>query len=160
MLVDALSVFRRNKELGAWRCDRSPPRPCDRSPRSGPLCRGAAAWLTEYLISHPNDARALAHLAHARLLCRQDAAAHAALARAETLAPDSLLVLRNRARLALKSGKIDDAARAEEASLPFGGHPRRIRFEDVLRYKENIDSERRNVLDALAAEARDLKMGY
>src|SRR6478609_817267 len=64
----------------------------------------AATWLTEYLISHPDDAPALAHLAHARLLCRQDAAAHTALARAETLAPDSLLVLRNRARLALKSG--------------------------------------------------------
>jgi hypothetical protein len=60
----------------------------------------AAAWLTEYLISHPDDARALAHLAHARLLCREDAAAHTALARAETPAPDSLLVLRNRARLA------------------------------------------------------------
>jgi excisionase family DNA binding protein len=50
----------------------------------------------------------------------------------------------------------------EQKKLPFRlvGTHRRVRFEDVLRYKENIDSERRKVLDALAAEAQDLKMGY
>jgi len=40
------------------------------------------------------------------------------------------------------------------------GTHRRIRFEDVLRFKENIDAERRKVLDQLAAEAQELKMGY
>jgi hypothetical protein len=40
-----------------------------------------------------------------------------------------------------------------------GAH-RRIRFEDVARYTENIDAERRKALDQLAAEAQDLKMGY
>ena len=29
-----------------------------------------------------------------------------------------------------------------------------------MRYKENIDAERRKVLDQLAAEAQELKMGY
>lgn len=50
----------------------------------------------------------------------------------------------------------------EHKKLPFRlvGTHRRVRFEDVLRYKENIDSERRKVLDQLAAEAQDLKMGY
>lgn len=50
----------------------------------------------------------------------------------------------------------------EQKKLPFRlvGTHRRIRFEDVLRYKENIDAERRKVLDQLAAEAQDLKMGY
>jgi excisionase family DNA binding protein len=50
----------------------------------------------------------------------------------------------------------------EQKKLPFrlvGSH-RRIRFEDVLRYKESVDAERRKVLDQLAAEAQDLKMGY
>ena len=50
----------------------------------------------------------------------------------------------------------------EEGRLPFrlvGAH-RRIRFEDVLRYKETIDTERRKVLDQLANEAQELKMGY
>src|SRR5262249_47570171 len=77
----------------------------------------AAVWLSKYLVSQPEDAQALAHLAHTQLLCRQDAAAHTALARAESIAPDSPLVLRNRARLALKSGKIDDAAAAVTRAL-------------------------------------------
>lgn len=50
----------------------------------------------------------------------------------------------------------------EEKKLPFrlvGSH-RRVRFEDVLRFKENIDTERRKVLDQLAAEGQELKMGY
>jgi excisionase family DNA binding protein len=50
----------------------------------------------------------------------------------------------------------------EQKKLPFrlvGSH-RRVRFEDVLRFKENIDTERRKVLDRLAAEAQELKMGY
>lgn len=50
----------------------------------------------------------------------------------------------------------------EHKKLPFRlvGTHRRVRFEDVLRYKENIDAERRKVLDQLAAEAQDFKMGY
>lgn len=50
----------------------------------------------------------------------------------------------------------------EKKKLPFRkvGTHRRVRFEDVLRYKEGIDSERRKVLDALAAEAQELGMGY
>jgi excisionase family DNA binding protein len=50
----------------------------------------------------------------------------------------------------------------EEQKLPYRkvGTHRRVRFEDVLRYKEGIDSERRKVLDALAAEAQELGMGY
>ena len=50
----------------------------------------------------------------------------------------------------------------EQKKLPcrLVGTHRRIRFEDVLRFKENIDAERRKVLDQLVAEAQDLKMGY
>jgi excisionase family DNA binding protein len=50
----------------------------------------------------------------------------------------------------------------EEKKIPFRkvGTHRRVRFEDVLRYKEAIDVERRKVLDALAAEAQELKLGY
>jgi excisionase family DNA binding protein len=50
----------------------------------------------------------------------------------------------------------------KQKKLPFRlvGTHRRIRFEDVLRCKENTDSDRRKVLDTLAAEAQDLKMGY
>jgi len=50
----------------------------------------------------------------------------------------------------------------EQKQLPFRmvGTHRRIRFEDVLRYKENTDAERRKILDQLASEAQELKMGY
>jgi excisionase family DNA binding protein len=50
----------------------------------------------------------------------------------------------------------------EHEKLPFRlvGTHRRIRFEDVLQYKATIDLERRKVLDRLASEAQDLKMGY
>jgi excisionase family DNA binding protein len=50
----------------------------------------------------------------------------------------------------------------EQKKLPFRlvGTHRRIRFEDVVRFKEATDAERRKVLDQLAAEAQDLKMGY
>jgi excisionase family DNA binding protein len=50
----------------------------------------------------------------------------------------------------------------EEGKLAFryvGSH-RRIRFEDALRYKEDIDEKRRTALDELAEEAQNLKLGY
>lgn len=50
----------------------------------------------------------------------------------------------------------------EAGALPYrkvGAH-RRVRFQDVRAYKERIDREREQVLDALAAEAQDLDMGY
>ena len=50
----------------------------------------------------------------------------------------------------------------EQKKLPYRlvGTHRRIRIEDILRFKENIDAERRKVLDQLAAEGQELKMGY
>jgi excisionase family DNA binding protein len=50
----------------------------------------------------------------------------------------------------------------EQKKLPYRlvGTHRRIHLEDVLHYKENIDAERRKVLDQLVAEAQELKMGY
>lgn len=50
----------------------------------------------------------------------------------------------------------------EERKIPcrkVGTH-RRILFEDVMRYKQQIDADRRAVLDELTREAQTLKMGY
>lgn len=50
----------------------------------------------------------------------------------------------------------------EEGALPHrkvGSH-RRVRFEDLLRYKQADDTKRQNVLDQLAEQAQELGMGY
>ena len=50
----------------------------------------------------------------------------------------------------------------EARDIPFRkvGTHRRIRFEDLMMYKQRIDDERRKVLDDLAGEAEKLDLGY
>ncbi len=50
----------------------------------------------------------------------------------------------------------------ESNKIPFHkvGRHRRIRFEDVMNYKNQIDSDRIQALDELAAQAQELDMGY
>ena len=40
------------------------------------------------------------------------------------------------------------------------GRHRRIRFEDLMKYKTQIDRERMQALDELTAQAQELNMGY
>lgn len=50
----------------------------------------------------------------------------------------------------------------ESGDMPFHkvGTHRRVRYLDVIAYKERIDSERYRALDELAAQAQELGMGY
>jgi excisionase family DNA binding protein len=50
----------------------------------------------------------------------------------------------------------------EEGRLPFRkvGTHRRIRFDDLMAYKRNVDQDRIEALEALAAEAQKHGMGY
>jgi tetratricopeptide (TPR) repeat protein len=77
----------------------------------------AESWLTEHLLAQSDDAQALAHLAYIQMLRKRDAAAHATLVRAEAIAPDDPLILRNRARLALRAQRIGVAASAIARAL-------------------------------------------
>jgi excisionase family DNA binding protein len=50
----------------------------------------------------------------------------------------------------------------EKGDIPFHktGTHRRVRYQDVIAYKERIDAQRRKALDELTAQAQDLNMGY
>lgn len=50
----------------------------------------------------------------------------------------------------------------ERGGIPFHkiGTHRRVRYQDVMTYKERLDVERNKALDALAVQAQALKMGY
>jgi excisionase family DNA binding protein len=50
----------------------------------------------------------------------------------------------------------------ERGELPFHkiGTHRRIRYQDVIAYKERIDTKRRKALDDLTEQAQALNMGY
>lgn len=50
----------------------------------------------------------------------------------------------------------------EKGEIPFhkAGTHRRVRHQDLIAYRQGIDSKRRKTLDELAAQAQELDMGY
>ena len=50
----------------------------------------------------------------------------------------------------------------DKGEIPYRkvGTHRRVRFEDLMAYRQQIDTERRASLDELTAQAQELDMGY
>lgn len=71
--------------------------------------QAAIRWLEQWLHAHPDDAAALALLAHVLLLDQQDERAADVLRQAHALAPGLPAVQHNRVRLALKNKQPDSA---------------------------------------------------
>lgn len=85
-----------------------------------------------------------------------------ALGRAVTVVPQDAELTTQQAADMLNVSRPFLIGLMEERRLPYRmvGTHRRVRFEDVLRYKEASDIERRKVLDELAAQAQELGLGY
>lgn len=79
-----------------------------------------------------------------------------------TLIPENAELTTQQAANALRVSRPFLIKLLEANKLPFRmvGKHRRIRFEDVQRYKAEIDAERRKALDSLVADAQELDMGY
>lgn len=76
----------------------------------------AVAWFRHWLVAHPQDVLAHAHLAQVLSLNKQDEQAWGAMREALAIQPSLPLVQRNLARLLLKQGRLEPALHAAYAA--------------------------------------------
>lgn len=133
------------------------------------LARDSAAELSKLLASRPEIPRAHVHLDdHDLVLPRyalellQGVLAQMAQGNAVTIIPTHKELTTQQAADLLNVSRPHLVKLLKEAKLPFikvGSH-RRIRFEDLMRYKAERDRRSQEAMAELAAQAEELDMGY
>lgn len=133
------------------------------------LARASASELSRLLARRPATERARVQLdgtelvlpRHALALLR-DLLAELAQGNAVTIVPTHAELTTQQAADVLNVSRPHLVKLLEEGVIPFTrvGTHRRIRYQDLMAYQLQREAESREAMDALAAQAQELGMGY
>jgi excisionase family DNA binding protein len=138
-------------------------------PETTDLARASASELSRLLAQRPQADRARVQLdgidlilpRHALVLLR-DVLTEMAQGNAVTIVPTHAELTTQEAANLLNVSRPHLVKLLVERNIPFtrtGSH-RRIRYQDLMAYKERRDRESREAIDALTKQAQELDMGY
>jgi excisionase family DNA binding protein len=138
-------------------------------PETADLARASASELSRLLAHRPGADRARVQLdgidlilpRHALALLK-DILTEMARGNAVTIVPTQAELTTQEAANILNVSRPHLIKLLEEGKIPFtrtGSH-RRIRYQDLMDYKDGRDRESREAMEALAKQAQDLDMGY
>lgn len=138
-------------------------------PEAAALARESASELARLLAEKPEAERAQIRLDGADLIVPRQAVsllrdilAQIAQGNAVTIVPTHAELSTQEAATILNVSRPFVVKLLERGDIPFrkAGTHRRIRYEDLMSYKARMDADSHEAMDALAAQAQELGMGY